>query len=73
VGLQFAGKRLASKRQPIHLGRAVPAEISELAEIENWGQNEKWRKSVGSKFEKSHDKGYISEGVTGVRAYIYDN
>lgn len=53
--------------------RAVPAEISELAGIENWGQNEKWRKSVGSKFEKSHDKGYISEGVTGVRAYIYDN
>ena len=31
----FAGKRLASNRQPIHLGRAVPAEISELTVFAN--------------------------------------
>ncbi len=31
----FAGKRLASNRQPIHLGRAVPAEKSELTVFAN--------------------------------------
>jgi hypothetical protein len=57
VGLQFAGKRLASNRQPIHLGRAVPAEMSENAEIGNWGQKLKVRKILGSKDEKALDKG----------------
>ena len=54
----IAGKRLASKRQPIHLGRAVPAEMSKNAEVENWRQKLKVRKILGSKYEKAHDNGY---------------
>jgi hypothetical protein len=59
VGLQFAGKRLASNRQPIHLGSAKPTEISELAGFGNWGQKLKARKILGSKFVKAPDTGCI--------------
>ncbi len=55
---QFAGKRLASNRQPIHLGRAVPAEISENAAIGNWRQKLKVRKILGSKYEKAPNIAY---------------
>ena len=62
----FAGKRLASNRQPIHLGRAVPAEISENAEFANWGQNLKVRKILGSEKEKTTIIANNWGGVTGV-------
>jgi len=63
----FAGKRLASNRPPFHIGRAVPAEISELAEIANWRQNNKTRKILESEKEKAPNIAYNHGGVTGVR------
>jgi len=66
----FAGKRLASNRQPIHLGRAVPAEISGLAETANWRQNNKTRKILESKNKKTPNIAYNRGGVTGVRESI---
>jgi len=54
-GLQEKGWR--HLRPPFHIGRAVPAEISELAGFENWGQKLKARKILGSKFEKVLNKG----------------
>ncbi len=50
-GLQVKGWR--HLRPPFHIGRAVPAEMSENAEIGNWGQKLKVRKILGSKDEKS--------------------
>ena len=68
-GLQEKGWR--HLRPPFHLGRAVPAEISELTVFANWGQNKKRRKILVSKIEKSLDNAYIQGGVTGVKEDFY--
>ncbi len=41
-GFGFAGKRLASKRQPIHSGPAKPTAFSSFSEFNDWSQNESW-------------------------------
>jgi hypothetical protein len=52
---------------PFHIGRAVPAEISELSEIANWRQNNKTRKILESKNKKTPNIAYNHGGVTGVK------
>jgi len=55
-GLQEKGWR--HLRPPFHIGRAVPAEISENAAIGNWRQKLKVRKILGSKYEKAPNIAY---------------
>ena len=64
-GLQEKGWR--HLRPPFHIGRAVPAEISELTVFANWRQNNKTRKILESEKEKTTIIAYNQGGVTGVR------
>jgi len=65
--LWFAGKRLASKRQPIHLGRAVPADYSTFPhqkERSHFCKNLKLQESI---FKKKPTNGCVTGNIEGVR------
>ena len=64
-GLQEKGWR--HLRPPFHIGRAVPAGISEFTVFANWRQNKKTRKILESEKEKTTIIAYNQGGVTGVR------